>query len=197
MAKNSRFEQNPIYTEPYPLWIEQLPLHRINRPMMELVQFYVINSPCKESSWGRKSMESYGWINYWESSRFRDLIFDVAELNELHPCGSATDFERIWPDMPDYYRSQDEFAYFVKAGEESPLMNLFHRIRNSFSHGRFCMNGDYFFFEDVEKDKNGIRVMARICLNIVTLQNWMRIIKCDGETAKKLYEDMKKNREKK
>lgn len=137
-------------------------------------------------------MEDYGWVNYWESSRFRSLIFDSAELDSFHPCESATALAREWPDMDRYTESQQEFAYFVTAGEESPLMNLFHRIRNSFSHGRFRMNGDYFFFEDVDKD--GITVKARICLNLITLENWMRIIKSEGDAAKKVQDDMKKNR---
>ena len=54
------------------------------------------------------------------------------------------------------------------------------------------INGSYFFFEDVDTD--GRTVKARICLNIVTLENWMRIIKCECDTAKQLRDDMKKNR---
>lgn len=139
-------------------------------------------------------MEDYGWINYWKSNRFRELVFDGAELSFFNPYESATQLARKWPDKDRYFESQEEYAYFVTAGEESTLMNLFHHIRNSFSHGRFRMNGNYFFFEDVEKD--GRKVKARICLNIVTLENWMRIIKCEGETAKNLRDDMKKNRRK-
>ena len=195
MARDPRFNSNPITTEPYPQWIEPLPIHRINARMMRLIQFYVLNSPCKDSSWGRKSMEDYGWINYWKSNKFRELIFDGAELDSFHPCESATALAREWPETNRYSESQQEFAYFVTAGEESPLMNLFHRIRNSFSHGRFRMNGDYFFFEDVDKD--GITVKARICLNLITLENWMRIIKCEGETSKKVQDDMNRNRKKK
>lgn len=196
MARDPRFESNPITTEPYPQWIEPLPIHHINARMMRLTRFYVFNSPCKESSWGRKSMEEYGWVNYWNSNRFRDLIFDGAELNSFNQCDSATELARKWPEIDRFSESQQEFAYFVAAGEESPLMNLFHRIRNSFSHGRFRMNGDYFFFEDVEKNGDKIIVKARICLNMITLENWMRIIRCESDLAKKLYEDMKRNRKK-
>ena len=194
MAKNPRFESNPIITEPYPEWIELLPPHYLNARFARLIQFYVFNSPCKVSSWGRMSMEDFGWINYWNSNRFRDLVFDSAELNSFNPCESATQLARDWPERDYYFESQEEYAYFVTAGEESPLMNLFHRIRNSISHGRFRINGSYFFFEDVDTD--GRTVKARICLNIVTLENWMRIIKCECDTAKQLRDDMKKNRRK-
>lgn len=112
-----------------------------------------------------------------------------------YPISSGTELARVWPETDRYFESQREYAYFVTAGEENPLMNLFHRIRNSFSHGRFRMSGDYFFFEDVNKD--GKTVMARICLTIVTLENWMRIIKGEGDMAKKVQNDMKKNRKKK
>ena len=195
MARNPRFDSNPIVTEQYPQWIEPLPLHRLNARLIRLIQFYVFNSPCKESSWGRQSMEDYGWVNYWKSNKFRELIFEGAELDSFHQCESATELAREWPEMERYYESQQEFAYFVTAGEESLLMNLFHRIRNSFSHGRFRMNGEYFFFEDVDKD--GITVKARICLNIITLENWVRIIKGEGDLAKKVQDDMRKNRKKK
>lgn len=100
---------------------------------------------------------------------------------------------RIWPENVNYSKSHKEFAYFVKAGEENPLMNLFHRIRNSFAHGRFRVNGGYFFFEDVKL--SGERVTAKICLNINTLENWMRIIKCEGSIGKTLQHDMLRNRE--
>lgn len=145
MAKNSRFSSNPIVTEQYPEWVESLPLHWLNARLMRLIQFYVFNSPCKVSSWGRISMEDYGWVNYWESSRFRSLIFRFAKLDSFHTCESATTLAKEWPEMDRYAESQQEFAYFVTAGEESPLMNLFHRIRNSFSHGRFRLNENYFF----------------------------------------------------
>lgn len=71
-------------------------------------------------------------------------------------------------------------------------MNMFHRIRNAISHGRFRLNGDYFFFEDV--DTAGRIVKARICLKIATMENWMRIIKCEDEDAKRVQDDMKMNR---
>ena len=119
MAKNPRFESNPIITEPYPEWIELLPPHHLNARFARLIQFYVFNSPCKVSSWGSES---------------------------------ATQLARDWPERDYYFESQEEYAYFVTAGEESPLMNLFHRIRNSISHGRFRINGSYFFFEDVDTD---------------------------------------------
>ncbi len=101
MAKNPRFESNPIITEPYPEWIELLPPHHLNARFARLIQFYVFNSPCKVSSWGRISMEDFGWINYWNSNRFRDLFFDSAELNSFNPCESATQLARDWPER-DY-----------------------------------------------------------------------------------------------
>lgn len=194
MAKNPKFESNPIITVPYPEWIEPLPHHQLNARLARLIQFYVFNSPCKASSWGRKSMEDFGWFNYWKSNRFRNLVIESAELDSFNYCDSATQLARKWPNKNRYFESQEEYAYFVNAGEESCFMNLFHRIRNSIAHGRFRMNGSHLFFEDVDKD--GKTVKARICLNIETLENWMRIIKCEIDTAKQLQDDMKKKRRK-
>lgn len=195
----NRFKSNPIVVEQYPNWLEPLPMHHSNARFMRIVQFYVFNSPCKVASWGRISMEQYGWINYWESQNFRNAIYDKAELTEFYPAENATELARIWPDKDNYSYSMEEFAYFVKTGEESPLMNMFHSIRNSFAHGRFRMNGSYVFFEDVKN--NGQTVMARICLNITTLENWLHIIKCDdsecGRLGKDIQEKMYKNRLKK
>ena len=193
------FESHPLLTEPYPGWIEALPINHINAKLMRIIQFFVLNSPCEHSSWGRKSMESYGWVNYWHSSKFRALILDVAEFSEFHQCSSLTEIARKWNDTyrgrENYYYSQNEFAYFTKVGEESPLMDLFHHIRNAFCHGRIRMNGDYIFFEDVGTE--GEKVKARICLKVETLKKWIQIIKCETPESRQVQEDMKKNSQKK
>lgn len=189
MPKIPQFTQDALTADQYPNWILPLELHQINAKMMRIVYFYVLKSPCKESSWGRKSMEDYGWVNYWSSNRFRQRIYDVAELNTFNPCDSATKLKNIWPDDVNYYAAQQESAYFVTANEDSPLLNLFHRIRNSFAHGRFRINGEYYFFEDV--DKSGTIVMARICLKQSTLENWIKVIDCSDVKAKEIQDGMK------
>lgn len=192
-------ESYPLLSEPYPSWIESLPINHVNAKLMRIIQFFVLNSPCEHSSWGRKSMESYGWINYWHSSKFRALIKDAAELSEFHQCSSLTEIARKWNDTyrgrEKYYQSQNEFAYFTKAGEESLLMDLFHHIRNAICHGRIRINDGYIFFEDVSTD--GEKVKARICLQLVTLEKWMQIIKCETPESRQVQEDMKKNNQKK
>lgn len=198
-GRTSRFEANPIIVEQYPSWIEQLPMHYINAKLMRIVQFYVFNSPCRTASWGRISMEQYGWTNYWHSNHFRSAIYNNAELADFYSAENPTALARIWPDKENFSYSTEEFAYFVNTGEESPLMSVFHSIRNSFAHGRFRINGDYIFFEDVKNDKKNTIVMARICLKCKTLENWIHIIKCDdnnecGRLGRDIKETMKANR---
>lgn len=104
------FESHPLLTTPYPTWIEPLPVDRINARFMRIVQFYVLNSPCEHLSWGRKSMQDFGWENYWKSSVFRSMIYDAAELDSFVHCVSWTDFERQWSSTyngdEQYFNSQ-------------------------------------------------------------------------------------------
>lgn len=64
-------------------------------------------------------MEDFGWINYWNSQHFRDLIFNSAELESFISCESATELARKWPSIERYYEKQEEYAYFVTAGKKA------------------------------------------------------------------------------
>lgn len=188
--KNPRFESDPLLTDPYPAWIEELPVHMVNAHLARIMQFYVFSSPCK-TSWGRISMDQRGWTgNYWSSDKFRPLILRGSTLTEIHSVGTATELQKKWPYADSNAFAEVEFAYAVDAGEECWFINLLHRIRNAFAHGRFRINGDgFFYFEDVDKD--GRTVKARICLNQTTLENWIEIIKGNTVEAKDIQTKMK------
>ena len=59
-------------------------------------------------------------------------------------------------------------------------MNLFHRIRNSFAHGRYKVireRGEYYiYFEDVKTGNGYTYVLARICLTKTILDRWRRFL---------------------
>ena len=88
MPKKEIIKEDPIVVERYPEWIEPLPVHWVNKKMMELVQFYVFNSPCKSSSWGRKSMEDYGWKNYWDTLNATVGLLNHMKLWQLQDVSS-------------------------------------------------------------------------------------------------------------
>lgn len=156
-----------------------------NDTFHRIVDFYVIHSPCKGSSYSPKSLENLGWRNPWISSRFREAFDEVCSfsdskffkfvdsINKLKEAWNISGFDWI-PVNPD-----KEFAVFAYAGESNPRMDLLHHIRNSLAHGRFTKktynHQEYLFLEDVNRVQNlqGLYIHARICIKITTLIEWI------------------------
>lgn len=189
----NNFLSDPIITQKKPEWIIPIEQQQIDNNFLKIIQFYLFNSPCKNSSWNRVSLADYGWVNCWSYQKFKDLIYENSELSKFNQAESKTDLKRIWPNITDYAFSQTEYAYYVKAGEENPLLSLCHRIRNSLAHGRFRFNNQFIFFEDV--DNNGTIVSARINLKRETLVNWANIIKIENKASRDVFEYIKRQKE--
>lgn len=163
-----------------------------------IVDFFLLHSPCKFSSYTPRTLESLGWSSPWLSSRFRvefDNVPGFIDGQNFRFQESKKQFLSEWrsygvkwiPNPPFY-----EFAVFVSAGEGNPRMDLLHRIRNSLAHGRYAIkkhNKETFvFFEDVSRIQGlpGIYVLARICLKLQTLINWIALFEKKSPEAKKL-----------
>lgn len=61
------------------------------------------------------------------------------------------------------------------------VLSAFFHIRNALAHGRFEIkkhgNFLYYYFEDVQRDKDGSKLTARMVLKEKTLLNWIDLIK--------------------
>ena len=76
--------------------------------------------------------------------------------------------------------------------KNNQFMSVFFHIRNAFAHGRFDFRAlndeEYYILEDVQKDKDCLKVSARMILKKRTLLNWMDIIE-GGEKEYKKHEE--------
>lgn len=180
--------------EEWPLWSARKGIDKDD--FFRIVDFYVLHSPCRVSSYSPKKLEQYGWKNPWNSSRFRDAFDHIPGFKEndnfwFHE--SKNHFLEMWEQMgikvfPEC--AGKEYAVFTYAGESNPRMDLLHHIRNAFAHGRFAVRNikkeSYFYFEDVTEIRGiqGLFVVARICLRKTTLIGWIDFFERKVDSAK-------------
>lgn len=66
-------------------------------------------------------------------------------------------------------------------------MDLLHRLRNSFAHGRYAVKKDYgeyyLFFEDVKERNGHCCVLARICVTKSALKDLLAFLRMEGTAA--------------
>ncbi len=162
-----------------------------------IIDFYVLHSPCKVSSYSPRSLETLGWKNPWQSSIFRgafDSVPGFCEGDTFRFHDSKNHFLEMWTEtgFADFFSTEKEFAVFTYAGETNPRMDLLHHIRNAFAHGRFAckkINKEYYmYFEDVTEIKGlkGLFATARICLKKSTLTEWLDIFERRNTTAERM-----------
>ena len=163
-----------------------------------IIDFYVLHSPCKSSSYSPKSLEKLGWKNPWNSSKFREAFDEICDCNntpffqhldsknKLKTAWETSGYEWI-PEKPEH-----EFAIYVSAGESNLRIDLMHRIRNALAHGRFTKKThnkqDYLLLEDVGGvwPLKGLFVHARICIKTKTLVDWIDLFEKKGTKAAEL-----------
>lgn len=163
-----------------------------------IIEFYVLHSPCRDSSYTPCTFESLGWKTTWKSRRFRKAFDDVpnfVENDTFRFHDSKNHFEEMWEaaGWGEFFSiNGKEFAILVKAGESNRRMDILHHIRNSFAHGRFSVkkkNGEYYiYFEDVTRIHGirGLVVNARICLKKSTLVTWLDTFEKKTDASKEL-----------
>ena len=183
---------------PNELWLDSIiGKDFYDRDLLRLVDFYVLHSPCKASSYSPKTLESIGWKNPWHSSYFRaafDEVTGFVEGENFLYAGSKNHFLEKWNDLGYNFPADcsNEYAVFANAGEGNPRMDLLHRIRNSLAHGRFTAvrkNGEFYIsMEDVTELQglNGLYVVARICLKKSTLIGLLDFFEIKSDKAKQL-----------
>lgn len=179
-------------------WLHNVPGKALyDDDYFRIIDFYVLHSPCRVSSYSPRTLESLGWKNPWLSSIFRDTFDAVPEFKDgdtFRFHSSKNHFLEMWDSTgyEDFFSVEKEFAVFTYAGETNPRMDLLHHIRNSFAHGRFTAKKKnkefYFYFEDVTEIKGikGLFAVARICLKKTTLLEWLNLFERNSEAAKKM-----------
>ena len=173
-----------IYCEPGKMFFDS--------DFLKIVDFFCLHSPCSQGSYSPRSLEKIGWQNPWKSKKFRNKLKSIAEFDERNFVVSHYQhtFREAWEKSgyPDEFtRVRAPFAFLASAGESNDYLNLFHRIRNAFAHGRFNVikeRGEYYiYFEDVKTSNGCTYVLARICLTKSILSAWREFLNIEGSSA--------------
>lgn len=152
-----------------------------DKDYIEIIEFFCFHSPCRQGSYSPYSLEDLGWKNQWHSNKFREHLKALAGFDNTNfiVTPNQYEFRDLWekteyPD--DFTLVRSPFAFLAAAGENNDFMDLLHRIRNGFAHGRYNVirdHGEYFiYFEDVKSSNGYTYVLARICLTKTILNEW-------------------------
>ena len=181
-----------------PEWIENRALQDVvDEEFIELLVFYVINTPCKDSSARGIECTKYGWDEkMWLQTFPRQYLYGIANLSkktfgvakridEMKEACKKTDLEDNF-----FAKTEIERIAFYKDGNE--FLSICSHIRNAFAHGRFAIlkNGEdeIFIMEDGISKRGNFQVRARMILKKSTLLSWMQTLqagKCPENIEKK------------
>ena len=140
-----------------------------------IYSFYVTYSMCNSQSNKKRSLVDYGWVdNTWKDVVEQQLLTAFA-YDSAH-CVNKSDF-----DLKSSFTSMqledgllanvdDERFVIAKTSEQNKWLKLFHRLRDGFAHGKFCLRyssaGEKMV---VIQDDDGNVVTARIVLKLSTV----------------------------
>lgn len=186
-----------VYTEKKPLWLGKLNIEVFeDKQFLRIITFFVFHSPVDNLSARQISLSEYGWKIPWrkpwylnkqlkQATSNYELLFSSASFKKMDEALTKADSRNSFPSNIAKER------ICIYDCQKNQFMSVFYHIRNAFAHGRFDLklfnNEEYYILEDVQKDKRGLKVSARIILKKSTLLNWIDIIE-GGEKEYKKHE---------
>lgn len=145
-------EYNTIITTHRPLWLKTDYMNICKDiELYEIIQFFIIHSPCHGQSWKGISLVERGWKQKpWASPKYLKEKLDKAVFGvEKRLLKMADSKEKMMEDVysldlnDNYYMHLDQqrmlYSIVRNAGCENEYMSLFYHIRNALAHGRFAM----------------------------------------------------------
>ena len=187
-----------IYTEKTPSWLKEIDTIKFkDEQFIRIITFFMFYSPVDNLSARQISLSEYGWKKPWRNPWYLnkqlkqatsnyELLFSSATFKKIDEALTKADLKNSFPSNIAKER------ICIYDGQKNQFMSVFYHIRNAFAHGRFALNllndKEYYILEDVQKDKDGFKVSARMILKTNTLLNWIDII----ESGEKEYKNARK-----
>ena len=189
-GKKKRDLSHVEFAEHPPKWVKPFDISfiRENEDIREVINFFVVNSPCANVSARGIDLTAYNWKekNPPKGKYLYDRLLSVADLveNESLFIGESVDKTK---ELFSTASMQDDFwqkytsnrIAIVNGG--NLIMTIFKVIRNCFAHCRFTIisiNNDYIIaMENGVASKERFEVKGRLILKLSTLVEWVRIIK--------------------
>jgi len=171
-----------------PGWIhKKKPKRYLDENFTRIIVFFVINTPCMESSSSGINIKEYGWDkNTWRNSTLKNKLFDVAGLkrDETFVVAKRVDLMKNACEKgkvkKNFHKARSIEKVVIYKSRSNEFLSICNHIRNSFAHGRFSIyeeNGEEIFVMEDGVVRNGkFQVRSRMILKKSTLVKWIDIL---------------------
>lgn len=173
-----------------PQWIDMnFPSDEELENSKDIVRFYLINSPCKNSSARGTNISIWGKPDIILNNKLKSELNLVKNVNYDY-TKSKTGMKELFEKYDlknDFTNITEDKIIFLK--KDNIFDSIFRHIRNAIAHSRWQVKNDIYYFEDgnfeeINKEKV-FCVTARIVLCKESLIKWRNLIN-SGPTAQEL-----------
>ena len=146
---------------------------RFTKPLCELLQFYLFETPVEGTSRRGRTFKEIGWVG---SSRFQMLERLLLESSDIEKQNWM--FKEIDEIEALAIIKRTDIQYMVSSRDKGKIRSMIYAIRNAFAHGSFSqLDNGWYLFENHYKGK----LKARIVIAESTLFEWKKIIESKPE----------------
>lgn len=164
-----------------PQWIDMnFPSDEELKNSKDIIRFYLINSPCKNSSARGTNIDIWGKLDIVLNNKLKSELNLVKNVNYDH-AKSKTGMKELFEKYDlknDFTNNEEDKVIFLN--EDSIFNSIFKHIRNAIAHSRWQVKNDIYYFEDGNFEtfsgKEIFCVTARIVLSKKSLLKWRDII---------------------
>lgn len=168
-------------TEFVPSWLDKnFPSDDEYMAVKDVVRFYLINTPCTQSSSRGIDISKWGKGNSILTNKLKKEI--GLEDGKNYACGETyAEMKALFKKYSlekDFTNIHEDMVVFSKTG--TVFNSIFKHIRNAIAHSRWQVKDDIYYFEDVhvgnQDGKQYYSVSARIVLHKDSLIKWRDMI---------------------
>lgn len=173
-----------------PKWISNKDNFIFDENTSKIFNFYVICSPCENTSSSGVSLEERGWKkeSLYGYEQLKKYLYDSARLENGVNYSVARKKENmsdrqkaIGLDNRFYKEIVCNKILFYNSSSRKDLLQLLYYIRCSMAHGCFEIvysgTGRYYIMESIKKEREKNIVKAQMVISEDTLLEWIDIIK--------------------
>ena len=171
-----------------PGWIHRKKEEKyLDKDFMRIFVFFVINTPCTESSYSGIDIKDYGWDkNLWRNNGLKNKLFSRAGLirdDSFVVAKKTSEMKKACEKgktKKNFHNDRSKEKVVIYKSKDNEFLSICNHIRNSLAHGRFSIydseHGDVYVMEDGVKRNGKFQVRSRMILKKSTLISWIDIL---------------------